>query len=126
MFRRFLPAAATLAMLAACTTPYQTVGQFGDPAPLSAATQTIVITPATKWVNVTGGDTVKFVAGNKAFAWNFDVGSGTPSFELNKVAPPGMLDHKVVAYVAPDPKYIGGGDIGDSGGAGHSGSGSGR
>lgn len=123
MICRIFPAASTLALLAACASPNLSINQFGDPAPLSAATQTIVITPATKWVNVTGGDTVKFISGDKAFAWNFDVGAGTPHFELNKVAPPGMLDHKVVAYVAPDPKYIGGGDIGDSGGggAGHSG-----
>lgn len=96
-----------VAMLAACASP-SPAAFIGDPAPVSAATQTIVIQPDTRWVNVTGGDIVKFVANGKEFAWSFNVGSGTSVFELNRVAPPGTLDHKVTAYVAPDPKYIGG------------------
>lgn len=82
---------------------------LGDPAPINAATKAIVIRTDTKWVNVTGGDTVRFDAGGKSFAWTFNVARGVHSFELNRVAPPGMLDHQVVAYVAPDPRYIGGG-----------------
>ena len=81
---------------------------FGDPAPLSAAERTIVIGPNTKWVNVTGGETIRFVAGQKSFAWSFDTASTISSFDLNQVAPPGALDHKVTAYIAPDPRYIGG------------------
>ena len=82
---------------------------LGDPAPVSAATYTMVITPETKWVNVTGGDVVKFVAGDQSFAWAFNVASSISSFDLNRVAPPGVLGRKVMVYVAPDPKYIGGG-----------------
>lgn len=83
---------------------------LGDPAPVNAATKTIAIRPDTRWVNVTGGDIVRFDAGGKSFAWVFNVARGVHSFELNRVAPPGMLDHPVTAYVAPDPRYIGGGD----------------
>lgn len=83
---------------------------LGDPAPVEGATVTIEIKPDTRWVNVTGGDTVKFVAGDKAFAWAFNVGTSISSFELGRVAPPGILTHSVRAYVAPDPRYIGGGD----------------
>lgn len=82
---------------------------LGDPAPLSAATETIVIRPDTKYVNVTGGDTVRFVTGDKSFAWTFNVARTINSFDLSRVAPPGMLDHRVEAYVAPDPRYLGGG-----------------
>jgi hypothetical protein len=82
---------------------------LGQPAPPSAATYTIPITPGTRWVNVTGGDTVRFVVGDKAFAWNFTVSPIVSSFELNRVAPPGLLDHKVRAYVAPNPFYYEGG-----------------
>ena len=81
---------------------------LGDPAPLTEATETIVIRPNTKWVNVTGGDTVRFVVGDKSFAWRFNVASGISSFDLNRVAPPGILAHHVEAYVAPDPRYLGG------------------
>lgn len=81
---------------------------LGNPAPPAAATKTIVIQSNTKWVNVTGGDTVKFIAGDKTFAWAFNVASNVRSFDLNRVAPPGMLDHRIVAYIAPDPRYIGG------------------
>lgn len=83
---------------------------LGMSAPDAAATRTIAITPGTRYVNVTGGDIVKFVVGEKTFTWNFLLPIGMSSFELNRVAPPGLLDHTVTAYVAPDPRYMGGGD----------------
>lgn len=85
---------------------------LGSPAAPSAATRTIVITPATKYVNVTGGDIVRFVAGDKSFTWAFNVGVNVWSFELNRVAPPGFFDKPVTAYIAPDPRYLGGSDWG--------------
>ncbi|MET0964291.1 MAG: CzcE family metal-binding protein [Noviherbaspirillum sp.] len=81
---------------------------LGDPAPVAAATRTIVITPSTKYVNVTGGEIVTFVVGDKAFAWSFN-GTRYAPFDLSMTAPPGVLDHRVLAYVAPDPRYIGAG-----------------
>ena len=80
---------------------------LGDPAPLSAASYEIRIGPKTKYVNVTGGETVKFVVGDKAFTWYFDVSRNTDRFDLNEVAPPGVLDHPVIVYIAPDPQWIG-------------------
>lgn len=96
-------------LLCACAYQYAEppIAFLGDSAPLTAATKTIVIRPDSKWVNVTGGDTVKFVVGDKAFAWAFNVASSVRSFDLRRVAPSGMLDHQVQAYVAPDPRYIG-------------------
>lgn len=79
---------------------------YGDPASAAAASYTIVIRPDTRYVNVTGGDTVNFIVGDKSFAWAFNVARTVWAFDLNEVAPPGMLDHKIRAYVAPDPKYI--------------------
>lgn len=84
------------------------IGFLGDPAPLNGATETIAIRPDTKWINVTGGDTVRFVVGEKSFAWTFNVARNVTAFDLRRVAPPGVLDHRVDAYVAPDPKYLGG------------------
>lgn len=90
------------------------VSFLGDPAPDTAATQTIEIRPDTKWVNVTGGDIVRFVVDGKSFAWAFNVGTGVSRVDLSRVAPPGVLDRQVFVYLAPDPRYIGGGD-GDRG-----------
>jgi hypothetical protein len=102
---------AVIALLSGCSLPTvePPLAFLGDPASPAEATRTIVITPDTKWVNVTGGETVRFVVGDKSFAWKFNVASSVFSFDLNRIAPPGMLDHPVKVYVAPDPRYIGGG-----------------
>jgi hypothetical protein len=80
---------------------------LGDLSPPAAAQYTIVIRPDTKYVNIGGGDTVKFIAGNQTFTWIFNVGQTVASFDLNQIAPPGMLNHRVIAYVTPDPRYTG-------------------
>jgi hypothetical protein len=80
---------------------------LGDPVPASApANRTITITPDTKYVNVEGGQTVRFDVGGQTFAWNFDGSVTVGSFDLNRVAPPGLLDHPVTAYVSPNPMYM--------------------
>ncbi|HJV84614.1 MAG TPA: CzcE family metal-binding protein [Noviherbaspirillum sp.] len=98
-------------LLSACA--YREVGHpvslLGDPAPVAAATRTVIIQPDTTWTHVTGGDTVKFVVGDKSFAWVFNVGASVDSFDLRRVAPPGVLDHQVIVGIAPDPRYLGGG-----------------
>lgn len=96
--------------LSACATPTSVVELYGQPAPVTAAERTIVITPATRYVNVEGGQIVKFVLPDKEFAWNFNTAQTVASFSLNDVAPPGVLTQPVRAYVSPDPKYRGGGD----------------
>ncbi len=78
---------------------------LGDAAPEAAAARTVMIAPKTKSVRVTGGETIKFVAGDKSFAWSFTGPETITSFDLNRVAPAGVLDHKVRAYVAPNPTY---------------------
>ena len=65
-----------------------------------------MITPETKYVNVTGGETVQFVVGGTSFVWNFD-SSSIATFNLDRTAPPGVLDHKVMVYVASNPLYSG-------------------
>jgi hypothetical protein len=114
MKAKFLfPAIFTTLLTSACVSPGSSVSRldfFGTPAPVSAATRTIVITPETKHVNVIGGEVVNFVVDNKSFAWNFNGAQHVPPFDLNRAAPPGLLDHKVTAYIAPNPLYRGEGD----------------
>ncbi len=95
--------------LSACATPPSVVELYGQPALPSAANRTIVITPEMRYVNVEGGQIIRFVVGDKVFAWNFNTAGTVSSFNLNDVAPSGVLTQPVRAYVAPDPKYIGNG-----------------
>lgn len=78
---------------------------LGDPAAETAAQRTIVITPETTRVSVTGGEVVRFVVGQQSFVWHFDVAMTVNSFDLNLVAPAGLLKHKVLASIATDPMY---------------------
>lgn len=78
---------------------------LGTPATVGTGTRTLTITPQTRHVNVIGGEIIDFKVNDKAFAWHFFVASTVSSFDLKRVAPPGILDHSVIAYVAPDPRY---------------------
>jgi hypothetical protein len=107
---RSLPLAslASLLFLSSCGSIADTaipVRLLGDPAPASAATRTIVITPDTRYVNTEGGETVTFVANGQSFTWNF-APQGSLYFALNEIAPAGMLDHRVMASVAAPQRYL--------------------
>ena len=97
--------ALTLSLSALSSMAATPLNLLGDPAPAAVADRTITITPDTKYVNVQGGQTVKFDVGGKTFAWDFD--GPVTSFDLNRVAPPDLLDHMVTAYVSPNPLYMG-------------------
>lgn len=92
------------ALLAACAvTPRSDL--VGSAVPESAATRTVTITPGTRSVTVVGGEVVRFVGAGRAFAWDFHVSPLVTVFALDRVAPPGTLDHPVLVYVRPDPRY---------------------
>ena len=115
-----LPTIFTAMLSTACVSPIGSTSRLdllGDPAPVSAATRTIVIAQDTKYVNVIGGEIVKFVVGDKSFAWTFN--GSYSAFDLNQIAPPGTLEHKLIAYVAPNPLYISDRDHGGGHGGGH-------
>ena len=67
--------------------------------------RTIVVDGSSKWINVTGGKTVRFVAGDQSFDWMFDTFLSSPVFDLGDIAPAGMIDRSVKVYVSPDPLY---------------------
>lgn len=79
----------------------------GNAAPAQAPVdQVIVITDATRHVNVTGGTTVRFVVGDQSFSWCFQNGSAhVVPFDLALIAPKGLLNHPVTAYVSDNPLY---------------------
>ncbi|MDQ2820997.1 MAG: CzcE family metal-binding protein [Pseudomonadota bacterium] len=74
-----------------------------------SSTRVVVIDADTRWVNVDGGDTVRFIVGDRSFAWNFQVNPSIAMFYLQQIAPPGALTHRVAVYVAPNPLYGSGG-----------------
>jgi hypothetical protein len=84
---------------AAMSSSVKNVMLMGDPASPKTAERTITINSDTKNINVAEGETIKFVIGEKTFAWHFD--GPYSSFKLNQVAPEGTLDHIVTAYVSP-------------------------
>ena len=106
--------AMTLAFLNFSASAFTLGSPMGQVVPLSGATRTIPIDAKTKYINVTAHETVKFVANGNAFAIAFSGGAATtfafvPStFDLNQLAPAGVLDHKVTVYVGPDPLLISG------------------
>lgn len=74
---------------------------LGDVVPAADGQRTVVISASTRWVNVHEGEIVKFVADNgQSFAFNFDSPS-VSSFDLQRVAPNGALDHHLAVYVTP-------------------------
>jgi hypothetical protein len=79
---------------------------WGDPVAPAAATRIVVVTPQTRYVNVVGGETIRFLVGDKAFGWRFTPAQHIPPFDLRIIAPPGMLDHQVLVYVAIDARYL--------------------
>ena len=72
---------------------------LGTAATLQNASRQIVLGNNTKYVNVKSGETVKFVADGKSFAWNFNT-LGTPTFQLAEIAPAGLPVGAVRVYVA--------------------------
>jgi hypothetical protein len=101
--------AFTLSLSALSSMAAMNTTLLGQAVPAAAADQTITINPGTRYVNVQGGQIVKFDVGGKTFTWDFDGPETVQSFNLNQVAPSGLLDHVVTAYVSPNPLYIGGG-----------------
>src|SRR6267142_9494 len=107
----FAPVVAALTLSAASLSANAiTTGDlYGQPAASEYAPErTIVVTPQTKFINVTRGEVVKVQVGSKEFAWDFD-GVAHP-FDPRKIAPAGALDHKVAVYVGTSMQDGGFGD----------------
>jgi hypothetical protein len=100
-------AAATVADASTACPARQPVSYLGNPAPAQAgADKVIVITDKTTFVNVTGGSTVQFIVGERSFKWNFENGvAHVMPFDLQRIAPKGLLDHAIKVYVSEDPLY---------------------
>lgn len=90
----------------------QRIDLLGTAIPATAAQRVIVIDPQTQYVNVIGGEIIAFTVGDQVFGWSFNGPVTVTRFDLRLIAPAGMLTHPVLAYVAPDPMYLGGNNDG--------------
>jgi hypothetical protein len=102
--------AFTLSLSALSSIAATNTSLLGETAPATAADEAITINHDTRYVNVQGGQIVRFDIGGQTFTWNFDGAASVQSFDLNQVTPPGLLDHSVMAYVSPNTLYMGGGN----------------
>ena len=98
---------AMLAFSAHAAGPTGTAADYGTSVAASTDARQITISPQTKWVNVTDGETVKFDVNGKTFAWNVNTFSNDSEFDLAKIAPAGTQVNDVRVYVAANPLDLG-------------------
>lgn len=103
----FLIASAAIAIGASAAGPTGDAADFGAPVANSAAERTITIKPATRFVNVTDGETVKFAVDGKEFSWHFSSWPSAQQVALAKLAPRDTVVSGVTVYVARNPTYFG-------------------
>jgi len=99
----FVQALAGLTLSAASLAATATMTEsdmLGSPAQAAAAQRTIVIDPKTRWITVERGEVVKFVTSGREFAWAFR--GMASSFDVNRVAPAGILDRDLKVYIWPN------------------------
>ena len=103
LFATVVIASATI-LASSAALAIHTVQPFGNQVADSVVARTIELDSNTKSVNIEQGETVKFVFGNKSFAWNFNTLSTTP-FKMAKIAPLNPSIKDVQIYVSRNPIY---------------------
>lgn len=98
------------AALAACANRAGMTGtssDYGVSVADNVAERSIVVRAGARSVNVSNGETVKFIVGADSFSWHFDTFPNLNVFDLAKIAPPGVQVAGVKVYVAPSRGYMG-------------------
>lgn len=93
--------------LAAGTAHAANASDYGIAANATSAARQIELRPGSGSVNVTNGETVRFVVGNESFVWHFATLRDETNFELAEIAPKGWPLPGVRVYVASNPIYRG-------------------
>jgi hypothetical protein len=94
-----------VALASAATAHAEGKADYGSATASANATKRIAITPSTKSVNVTDGETVEFTVDGKSFAWSFQTYPNENQFPLSKIAPEDAKVDGVRVYVARNPLY---------------------
>jgi hypothetical protein len=69
--------------------------------------RTVSIDPSTRWINVNGGETIRFIANGESFDHRFNSFTHSAVYDLGKIAPAGAIDRSLKVYVSPDPAHSG-------------------
>ena len=69
--------------------------------------RTIVIDTSTRWVNVDGGDVIRFIVNGQSIDYRFNSYTHSRVYDLGKIAPAGALNRSVKVYVSPDDRFTG-------------------
>jgi hypothetical protein len=69
--------------------------------------RTVVIDSGTGWVNVNGGDVIRFIANGQTFDYRFNSYTQSRVYDLGKIAPAGALSRSVKVYVTADDRFTG-------------------
>jgi len=69
------------------------------------ADRTVTVKDNTRYVNVTDGETVHVVHGDRSFTWTADTPQRDGVTSLAKIAPQGFGDANALVYVAQNPLY---------------------
>jgi hypothetical protein len=101
----FALAASAFAMNAHAGVFDVTAKIYGAPATASAAQRTIDITPDTRKVLVTNGETIQFNVDGKPFTWKFDLYHQEGILDLATILPQDLQASGVKVYVAESPDY---------------------
>lgn len=91
-----------LAAVAAGAQP-RDASYYGHALSDGTAEREVRLSSSTKFVNVNHWESVRFVKEGRAFEWKFDSFSGTDSFPLSRIAPPGWDVGQVQVYVLHNP-----------------------
>jgi Heavy-metal resistance protein CzcE len=101
--------AAVLATLTSTTVMAASEGgdtwsAYGSPVEAKKADRVVHLGPNSRWVTVSYGEIIRFVAQNgngsvRSFDWRFDVSPEVNSVALNKVAPADFPNREVRVYV---------------------------
>jgi hypothetical protein len=86
---------------AANAAPRGDAAAYGQPVSSNSADRVIELTPQTRFVNVTNGETVTFEKGGQRFTWHVDTFNNVAEFALAKISPNTMNINGVEVYVAP-------------------------
>ncbi|MES2257530.1 MAG: CzcE family metal-binding protein [Pseudomonadota bacterium] len=97
----------TLFAATAVTAQAQDRTDYGNAVNGGGADKRIVITPQTRSVNVTDGETVEFLVDGKRFNWHFATYPNETNFALNRIAPREVRVDGVRVYIARNPIYRG-------------------
>ena len=101
-----LASAITLLLGSASVWAHNSDPLLGDRVTGNYADHVVEITPNMGSVNAKHFDTIRFVSNKQSFTWNFDGVSTLREIDLNKIAPPGMLDHTVRVFIETSPKDL--------------------